>query len=110
MAASRISTLLEYMEDDPDDAFTQFALAREYLKVGDVEKALSYYEKLAEEQPRYVGTYFHLGKLYEKMGRKEEAIETFRAGAKVALEEGDAHARAELQDALLAAEGIGFDD
>ena len=110
MAMNRISTLLEYMEADPDDAFTQFALAREYLKVGEVSEALSYYEQLITDHPQYVGTYFHLGKLYEKMGRKEDAIETYRNGAKVALEEGDTHARAELQDALLAAEGVGFDE
>lgn len=105
----RLALLLQYYEEDPQDSFTQFALAQEYLKQGDAEKGLSFFERLVAEQPDYVGTYYHLGKLYEHLGRKEEALQTYRAGIGVAERQRDFHAKSELQSALLEAEGIGFE-
>ena len=105
----RLASLLDFLRDDPDDAFTRFALAQEYAKRGDSDAALQYYEGLVADQPSYVGTYYHLGKLYEALDRSDEAEATYRAGMEVAQKEGDLHARAELQSALLEAEGLGFD-
>lgn len=110
MSSSRLQALLQFYEEDPNDPFTQFALAQEYLKAGDAQQALSFFERLASGQPDYVGTYYHLGKLYEQLGRKADAVATYRRGIEVAGRQRDAHARAELQDALLKAEGIGDDD
>lgn len=107
---SRIDALLAFLEEDPNDPFTRFALAQEYLKAGRTDDALAFFEKLIDEDPEYVGTYYHLGKLYERLGRREEARATYRAGIVVAQRQRDAHARAELQDALLKVEGVGFDD
>lgn len=106
----RLQALLQFFEEDPDDSFTRFALAQEYQKRGDVEEALRFYEDLIEQEPDYVGTYYHLGKLYEQMGRSEDAIAIFEQGVAVAQDQRDVKARAELQDALLKAQGIGFDD
>jgi predicted Zn-dependent protease len=106
----RLAALLDFHRDDPDDPFTRFALAQEYLKAGDAARALAFFEGLAADHPDYVGTYYHLGKLYERLGRDGQATEAYRAGVAAAARAGDAHARAELQGALLAAEGLGFDD
>ena len=57
-----------------------------------------------------MGTYYHLGKLYEAMGRSGDAIRTYRTGIDQAGRASDFHARSELQGALLEAQGIGFDD
>ncbi len=103
----RIELLRSYLEEDPSDAFTRFALATEYRKEGDLDRAVSCFETLVREQPDYVGTYYHLGKLYLEMNRHDEALQTFRSGIAVAAQQVDHHARAELQDALLAAEGLG---
>ena len=105
----RIQTLLQFLEDDPDDAFTRFALAQEYQKQGDAEAALGYYEGLVRDQPGYVGTYYHLAGLYAALGRPDEAVATYERGIEVATEAGDTHARAELQSALLEAQGFGFE-
>lgn len=105
----RISTLLEFLEADPKDAFTRFALAQEYRKAGRAEEALAVFEALVEDQPSYVGTYYHLGALYESLGRTDAALATYRTGVRVATEAGATHDRAELQSALMAAEGLGFD-
>lgn len=107
---NRLEALLAFHREDPADAFTRFALAQEYRKAGDSERALGYFEGLVAEHPDYVGTYYHLGKLYEELGRTEDALRTYRAGIEQARAAGDLHARAELQGALLEAQGIGFDD
>ena len=106
----RLAALLDFHRDDPDDPFTRFALAQEYLKAGDDNQALAFFEGLLQDHPDYVGTYYHLGKLYERLGREESAAAAYRAGVDAATRVGDLHARAELQGALLAAEGLGFDD
>lgn len=106
----RLDALLEFHRLDPDDAFTQFAIAQEHLKRDDQEQALAFFEGLVGEHPDYIGTYYHLGKLYLALNRREAAIDAYRTGIDAATKKGDLHARAELQSALLDAEGIGFDD
>lgn len=106
----RIAALESFLRDDPDDPFTRFALAQEHAKRGNTAEALSFYEALVRDRPDYVGTYYHLGALYRALGRDDDALGTFRAGIAAATAAGDAHARAELQSALLEAEGLGFDD
>jgi tetratricopeptide (TPR) repeat protein len=49
-----------------------------------MKKALFYFEDLIANHPDYVGTYYHLGKLYEIIGRKPEAIDIYRRGMEVA--------------------------
>lgn len=105
----RIETLLQFLVEDPDDAFTQFALAQEYARRGDAERALGYYRALRSRHPEYVGTYYHLGKLLEKVAQPDEALAVYREGIAVAQQAGDQHARAELQDALMKAE-MGWDE
>lgn len=106
----RLEALKGFYEEDPGDSFTRFALAQEYLKRGRTEEALRFFEGLVADDPDYVGTYYHLGKLYEALDRKEDAMRTYRQGIDVAQRRRDAHARAELQDALMQAEGIGFEE
>ncbi len=106
----RLQALQAFHEEDPDDAFVRFALAQEYRKRGNVEEALRFFEDLVSERPDYVGTWYHLGKLYEELGRKEDAMQTWKQGVAVAGQQRDTHAQAELRDALMQMEGIGFDD
>ena len=103
----RLATLRQFLDDDPDDPFTRFALAQEHAKRGDADRALAFYQDLARDRPDYVGTYYHLGGLLRSLGRGDEALAVYRDGVRAAAEAGDAHARAELQAALLDAE---FDD
>ncbi len=104
----RIAQLESFLEDDPDDAFTRFALAQEHLKQDDLDTAQAYFEELVEDQPEYVGTYYHLGKLYERRDAVEEAIATYEQGIAIAREQRDRKNLSELQDALMQAKGVGF--
>jgi len=96
----RLELLLQFHHDDPADAFTRFAIAQEYLKRGDDALAAAYFEGLVRDNPQYVGTYYHLGKLYERMDLRPEAVETYEAGIRVARQQRDFHALSELQAAL----------
>jgi Tfp pilus assembly protein PilF len=106
----RLKALHQFHEEDPEDPFTRFALAAEYLKTGDAERALAFLEALREENPTYVGTYYHLGKLYESLGRKDDAEATYRQGIRQAGETGDTHSRSELEEALNTCLGLEMDD
>lgn len=103
---NRLEQLLEYFREDPGDPFTRFALASEYWKRGVTDRARILFEELIETDPTYVGTYYHLGKLYEALGRPEDAQRVYEAGILVARRMHDFHARSELQGALLTLRGI----
>lgn len=101
MSTSRLHQLLAYHEASPKDSFLLFALAKEYEKMGDDDKALHHYLKIREHDPGYVGVYYHLGKLYEKIGSADLAFSTYRTGMDVARQAGDQHALSELAEAKL---------
>jgi Tfp pilus assembly protein PilF len=109
MSTDRLEQLKTFYEEDPEDPFTRYALAQEHLKQGDTNRALALFEELVETDPDYVGTYYHLGKLYERLDRTDDALETYEQGIEVAREQGAQKDLSELQDAKLKAEGVGFD-
>ena len=97
---NRIEKLLEYMETADKDSFLQHALALEYIKIGEDEKARTLFNELLLREPTYVGSYFHLGKLLERVGDFNKAIRIYKRGMEEAKKAGDHHARNELQGAL----------
>jgi tetratricopeptide (TPR) repeat protein len=80
MELSRLDKLLAFIQNEPNDEFLKYALATEYLRLNDTDKALAYYEDLVNNHPNYTGTYYHLGKLYEALNRKDDAIRTYENG------------------------------
>lgn len=106
MQADRLQKLLDFLKDEPNDEFLQYALATEYLRLNDTDKALQYYEKLVAEHPNYTGTYYHLGKLYETLGRKDEALTIYQQGIQLTRQKRDNHALSELQSAYNHASGL----
>jgi tetratricopeptide (TPR) repeat protein len=110
MQDTRLQKLLEFFEAEPNDQFIQYALATEYVKLNDTDKALRFYESLVNNHPGYTGTYYHLGKLYETLGRKDEALQTYQKGMLVTREKRDNHAYSELQSAYNQASGLYDDD
>lgn len=101
MNPSRLALLLQFYEEDPRDAFTRFAIAQEYVKQGDSERAEAFYIALVADQPDYVGTYYHLGKLYERQQFYDKAQEIYKKGIEIAEQSSALHERAELQNALM---------
>ncbi len=98
---TRLERLQAMLQESPDDAFLLFALAKEYEKLDNNEQALDFYLKLEKEHPNYVGTYYHLGKLYENLEKPAKAFHTYKVGMKIAKQEGDQHSLSELAGAKL---------
>jgi tetratricopeptide (TPR) repeat protein len=108
MEINRLDKLLEFIKNEPNDEFLKYALATEYLRLNQVDKALEYYEDLVNNHPQYSGTYYHLGKLYEALNRKDDAVKTYEKGMEITKAKRDNHAFSELQTVYR--EAIGYDD
>jgi tetratricopeptide (TPR) repeat protein len=97
MQVNRLEKLTEFIKNDPNDPFLKYALATEYLRLNQADKALEYYEDLVKNHADYTGTYYHLGKLYEALGRRADAITTYETGMKITRAKNDNHAFSELR-------------
>lgn len=101
MTNSRLTRLFTFLKESPDDSFLLFAIAKEYEKLEDLDNALDYYLKLVAIDPDYVGTYYHLGKLYEEEEETEKALVAYQDGILIAKKIKDQHALSELMNAKM---------
>lgn len=97
---SKIKKLAAYIKKNPDDSFSKFALALEFLKDDQLKKARILFEDIQQKDPKYDGVYYHLGKLYEQSGRQDEALKVYKQGVQVAAENGHQRNTKELKEAL----------
>src|SRR5215470_10018678 len=97
---NRIEILKGFLDENPNDSFSRYALALEYAKLAQNDDALREFETVGKNDPDYVATYFQLGQLYQKLGRTHEAEKTFRTGITIAAKAGDEHTRSGLEAAL----------
>ena len=95
----RIEKLKAFLVQNPADSFVQHALALEYVKLNKEEEAKEQFEALLQRDEAYVGSYYHLGKLLERLGDKDKAVATYEKGLQIAKAKGDNHAYNELQAA-----------
>ncbi|TAN02116.1 MAG: tetratricopeptide repeat protein [Chitinophagaceae bacterium] len=95
----RIAVLKSYLEKTPDDSFLKHALALEYLKLHEENKAIRLFEELLAHDPDYIGSYYHWGKALVKTGDTQKALAIFQKGIEIARKLKDTHAAAELQQA-----------
>ena len=99
--SSRLEQLLTMLADSPKDSFLTFAIAKEYEGSGAIDKAMEQYLLLVKNDPDYVGTYYHLGKCYEKKEDFATAIKVYAGGMEVAKKVGDRHSLSELAGARM---------
>lgn len=95
----KIKKLQEYLGRQPEDTFLMHALALEYVKVDDLQAAKGWFERVLTIDPGYTGTYYHLAKLLEAIGAREDAIRVYEQGMEACTAAGDQHAYRELQSA-----------
>lgn len=97
---ARIDLLRGFLEENANDSFSRYALSLELIKLGQLDDARREFETVREKDPDYLATYYQLGQLYVKLGFRDLADQTFRAGIAVALKQGDGHTQSELEAAL----------
>lgn len=95
----RIAKIKAFLETAPKDNFLRHALALEFIKVGEDLAARELFEAILTESPDYIGSYYHLAKLFEKMEQTNLAIEWYEKGMEAAKLAKDNHAYNELQAA-----------
>jgi Flp pilus assembly protein TadD len=98
--ANRMEILKSMVEQNPRDTFARYGLAMEYANNGELENAVAEFRALLQFNPDYSAAYFHGGQALEKLGRVEEARQTYLQGIEVTSRTGDQHTRSELQGAL----------
>ncbi len=97
---SRKEQLIALLESNPTEPFLLFALAKEFEKESQNDKALALYEQLVTDHSDYIGTYYHFGKLLEQLDHLEEARLIYHNGIHKALSFNDMHSASELRSAL----------
>ena len=63
----------------------------EYLKKGDVRKAVRVFDLAIQQDPRNIENYMILGQVYMRLGNPASAVDTFGAAARVDPENGEAY-------------------
>ncbi|HMQ07638.1 MAG TPA: tetratricopeptide repeat protein [Saprospiraceae bacterium] len=96
----RLEYLLQLLNEDKNDDFVIYALAKEYEKLGQVEASDRMFQQLLEINQDYLATYYHYGKLCEQLGKIEEAKNLYTMGIQKAKLQNDHHALSELNSAL----------
>lgn len=100
MASNRLEILKTMVEKNPADTFARYGLAMEQANSGNLEEAVREYRALLEKNQSYAAAYYHCGQALEKLGRVEEARETYEKGIEVTTRSGDLKTRNELQAAV----------
>ncbi|HZT34022.1 MAG TPA: tetratricopeptide repeat protein [Bryobacteraceae bacterium] len=100
MATNRLEILKNLVAQRPEDSFSRYGLAMEYLNSGNLEQAAAEYRELLRRNPDYAAAYYHGGQALEKLGRIEEARRLYQEGIEATTRLGDLHTRGEIQAAL----------
>jgi tetratricopeptide (TPR) repeat protein len=101
----KISTLKQYLRENPNDSFSKFALALEFWKQDQPEKARKFFESIRQKDPEYLGVYYHLGKLYEELGDFKKARVIYDEGIELARNQQETRTLSELIEAKSIIEG-----
>ncbi|MEO7120858.1 MAG: tetratricopeptide repeat protein [Ginsengibacter sp.] len=96
----RIAKLKDYMKTAGKDSFLQHALALEYIKIKDDEEARKLFNEILKREPTYIGSYYHLGKLLERINDPQKALRVYQRGMEIATAANDHHSYTELQAAF----------
>ena len=94
---SRVATLKEILDQNPNDAFARYALGLEYSGGGQTDEALEHFKLLLEAHPDYTNGYFMAAQTLARAERKEEARGMLLHGIECARRTRNQHALAEME-------------
>jgi predicted Zn-dependent protease len=94
---SRRELLEAFVAEKPDDAFSRYGLALDFMNSGD---AAAQFRELIQRNPGYVPGYQMLGQLLAKQSRSEDARSILAQGIAAATKAGNAHAQSEMESLL----------
>ncbi len=97
---SRINMLLGLLESEPEDVFSNYALAIEYAAEGDFVKAEKQFLKVLQIDTNYLACFYQLGQIHEKQGKNETALNYYKRGLELAKLQGNNKAVNEINEAI----------
>jgi len=97
---SRVATLKEILDQNPNDAFARYALGLEYSGGGETNEALSHFKLLLESHPDYTNGYFMAAQTLARAEHNDEARTLLQQGIECARRTRNQHALAEMEGML----------
>jgi predicted Zn-dependent protease len=94
---ARLEQLQALLARGPDSALLRVALATEMNALGDLAGAVENAAQAVRMQPDYSAAWKLLGKLQDKSGNTEQAVEAYSRGIEVAEARGDKQAAKEMR-------------
>jgi Tfp pilus assembly protein PilF len=91
-----ISSLEKLLGTPRDGALLRYSLGLEYVKAGNLEKAMEYLRDAVVRDPLYSAAWKVLGKTLADSGQEEEALLAYRKGIEAAKKKGDRQAEKEM--------------
>jgi len=96
----RIQKLNEILEKDPNDTFSRYALALEYMGMSDLQTAIDELQKVIQHDPKYIPGYHQLGQIFGRLNRTQEAKNIYRKGIDIAQQSGEEKEAKEMREEL----------
>lgn len=100
MNNERLSKLLDYYNQNPNDPFIIYGIALEYSEEN-ADEALKFYNILLDNHPEYLPTYYHAAALLAELEITDRAEEVYIKGIALAEKKNDQHTLKELKNAYL---------
>jgi tetratricopeptide (TPR) repeat protein len=100
MEQTRVATLKEILDANPDDAFARYALGLEYSGSGETDAALAEFQRLLAAHPDYTNGYFMAAQTLARAERIDEARTLLDQGIECARRTRNQHALSEMEAML----------
>jgi len=97
---TRREMLEAFVAEKPDDTFSRYGLALEFMHSGDVASAEAQFRELLRRNSGYVPAYQMYAQMLVKASRRDEARQILTQGIAAASQAGNAHARSEMEELL----------
>ncbi len=97
----RLSQILDFLVENPNDPFLLYAAALEYQKTGQTERTQFFFDKLLTEQPDYLPTYYHAALFFAEKGEITKTKSIYEKGIALAESQNEKQALKELKNAYL---------
>lgn len=97
----RINMLISMLKLEPEDLFLNYALGLEYANDA-TSKLLAEIQlkKVLDLDTKYLAAYYQLGKLFESIAEKEQALQYYKTGLAIAKEKKDLKSAGEFNEAV----------
>lgn len=100
MNEARLNSLLDFLAQEPTDAFTLYAIGMEW-KENNPQKAAEYFEKLVQHHPDYLAAYYQYAEVAIALHDRTKIIDLFEKGIALAQLQGNFKTLSELKNAYM---------